>query len=389
MNVKIYKAIFVIGLGLGLISAYFFYEFKKENVAPQEPRIEIPKQGIYSSELALVLFKAQLELSSQSVCLSPMALEHILVQLRTASAGNTRELLSKLPLPLPSEYSHLATPPLGLSCLAVDNRSQLEVGDWAQQLLMLKMGDSPHNAIGELNQLAQINTLNTLQRAINSDLMPPNAGIIGVATVSFQGTLLHPLEAEEHGREFHCEEGEPKLCPMLTSSANYRVVRGGNYVAVSLFYQASPQCEGNPTCALIVMPTTGKLRDFCRLLTADKLAQIRRELALAAPRPYKLTLPALELSGQPTSCAPLMDKLGLSELFSQQANYLRMARNKLRLSAIVECYAYNWQGSFAHEQPADSETSSSGDELLFDRPFIWMVGDLTSGEPPVLMGTFE
>ena len=90
--------------------------------------------------------------------------------------------------------------------------------------------------------------------------------------------------------------------------------------------------------------------------------------------------------------APLK-KLGLSTMFSDRADFRRFSDKPLMVSAVVqrcrvitnekETIAVAVTSAIVEERCIPLEEIK---EIHFDRPFIWLIGDLNTPAPPYFIG---
>ena len=84
----------------------------------------------------------------------------------------------------------------------------------------------------------------------------------------------------------------------------------------------------------------------------------------------------------------LLSGMGMDKLFDTTAKNWRFADQELGISVMVEKLSLSIlpQKGDAHQQ---AKPENAPTVISFDRPFIWLVGDLTTDTPPYFMGLLQ
>ena len=110
-------------------------------------------------------------------------------------------------------------------------------------------------------------------------------------------------------------------------------------------------------------------------------------------------LPKFEITTATFTLVPALKKCGVTTAFSSQADFSGWTDRPLMLSDVLQrCFirldedgteaaavtmAVEEEGCCADEEP------SQPNRICFNRPFIWLIGDLQSDGVPYFMGLYE
>ncbi len=82
-------------------------------------------------------------------------------------------------------------------------------------------------------------------------------------------------------------------------------------------------------------------------------------------------------------------RMGLKSMFdSTTADFSTLTEEKIHLGAMLHACQIFIQESKSN-QPADEHLDAAKEFISFSRPFIWMLGDLTTESPMEFMGLVE
>lgn len=369
----------IIGLSAGLILPRLLQGDGLGTAAPAEPDFSLPKDGIVSDAFSIRLLQAAMEESETPLVLvAPAAVTDALLTLRNAAAGASVEEIDALHLSptLPrnsssADYKVLLAPEESLklrgpSCLPLPYRKDFIE---AQSLFNMFMP----------GQRPMADT-----RFISSDTRL----LIGAATL-VNTDFLHPFHPKDTRRgDFDNADGRMPSVPMMRCRALFRTAAAedGSWRAIALLLKAP---TGTPAGAFIGILPQGSVRDFARALTPEQLSDIRRALAEAEPQDSLVELPRFALETPTRDLQPLLATLGVSAPFDlRRADFSPLTEEPLALNALPERKTL-----FITEeesiQEATPDLDGAASVISFNSPFLWLIGDLTTDAPFVLMGLVE
>ena len=143
-----------------------------------------------------------------------------------------------------------------------------------------------------------------------------------------------------------------------------------------------------PLVYIGILPS-GSAREFATTLNSEKLTEIRRILATAAPQDTLVELPRLELRVPPYNMRDSLRRLGLKALFdSETADFRELTPEKVHLGALVQSLEVMLTESKSKATP-NTELDYAAKCISFSRPYIWLIADLETPTPIEFMGLVE
>jgi len=208
------------------------------------------------------------------------------------------------------------------------------------------------------------------------DLLPPNSvtGVSMVLTnaIYFKASWLYPFEKSATGDGvFTLLDGSTVTVPMMKQNTFFPYTDGEGYIALSLPY------VGNALSMIILMPDKGNFEYFERLLTADKLSEIKSALTNTD---IMLSLPRFEFE-DPTPLKDVLKSMGMKLAFSAEADFSGMdgARSLFISGVIHKAFVkVNEEGTEAAAATAVTMVTGIQDPPIavkIDRPFIFLIQD--------------
>ncbi len=358
---------------------------------PTEPEIRIPEGGVKSNVLSLELMRHLLrEEGNINPSFSPLGTAMILEQLSEIlpdeQAASIKSLLEKN-----GTLAPLSTPAIGMSSLVIDESLPRVEGEFVANLPRLLLTREKTEAIMMLNEWLTVNSDGLIQSGIKAHQIEDRMSLFAVNAIAQPFRWLHPVEQDVLDHIVFTPRGESmaKKFSCLSTSAPLRFIDSSDFIAIAQFFQPTVP-QGNPTCLLIIMPKHEDVRRFVEEMSPEKLSDIRAALAQIEPRFCYLRYP---LFTQPTvarSQNALFAQLGLQDLLSQPQNLPKLSTEPSRLSHVWEICAFNLimtEEAVTGVAPEDMQGSPTS--INIEKPFFWMVGDLSSDSPPSFMGIVE
>lgn len=188
--------------------------------------------------------------------------------------------------------------------------------------------------------------------------------------------------------DFDNADGGMPAVRLLRRCGRFRVAEAedGSWKAAALLLETPANA---PTAALVVVLPQGKVRDFALAMDADTMTAIRRALVEATPEEVNVELPALNIAVNMHNAEPLLRALGLTAPFDiRTADFSPLTKETVALNAVAESLSCVLAEEERKPKSAPSPDSAAG-AFSLTRPFLWFVGDLTTGAPPAVLGIVE
>ncbi len=354
-----------------------------------QPHIQVPEGGIQSDAFSLRLFHEALKAGSGNVCISPSAMARLLRQLHAISGGQTRHLLEQQLAATLREPENSAVQLQTFTRLFVDNSLAEQPGEAADLAMRVPLRDRLPHAMAHINLYASEQTAGFAAHMLDGQSISEETQLIALSAAHFSQAWLRPFHALgfRDDNDFFNADGSIRPTRMMACSDALVAAKAadGSWEAVALFFRSEGR-GGAPACLVAILPAPGTdARSFARELTPEKLSGIRRELALTPPRELTVVMPQLQLETAAFDLQPLLLRLGLGKLFTGTADYGRLCSPSPKLGPVLGKYGF----SLDCQGGAIGTDGAAGETLLFNRPFIWFIGDLTTANPPSFMGLME
>ncbi len=365
-----------------------------ESALPREadPPIAAPAQ-LAGDRFALDMFRELTATQQGNVTFSPASLEAVLQLLREGAAGRTR-----------AELDALAMGQQGVAtAMQLQNANALFI---AEDLKLKRASATVHrtdfndaaDAADEINDWCSEKTHGLIPSIVTPNALGPDTRMVAINAIYLKEKWLRPFAehaTHERGR-FHKADGSILTTPLMRLTDHFRYAEGDDWQAVALFYRRDGRA-GEPACFIGILPR-GNARDFAAGLTAQKYDAIRLALAKSAPQEVFVTLPKMDVDSGAVSLKPALLRQGLATSFSSAADFSGFADEKLFLGDVLQR---------CHVIVSEKETEAAAVTavivaqcaapiekprprvICFDRPFIWAIGDITSGAAPFFIGLYE
>lgn len=378
-KLRLFLLTVIIGLSAGLILPRLLQENELGSTAPAEPAFALPKDGIVSDAFSIRLLHAAMENSeSPMVLVAPAAVTNALLTLHSACAGESVKEIDALQLS--------TTAPLSGSSV------RAEVMLCPEETLKLRgipcMPLPYRKDFIEAQSL--FNTFMPGQRPMaDTRIISADTRLLLGAATLVDADFIHPFHPKDTRRgDFDNADGRMPSVPLLRCRARFRTAAAedGTWRAIALLLRAP---AGTPAGAFISILPQGSARDFAKALTPEQLSNIRRALAETEPQDCLVELPRLSLETPTCDMQPLLAAMGISAPFDlRRADFSPLTEEPLALNALPERKTLFITEEENLQNPS-SDLSSAADTISFNRPFLWLIGDLTTDAPFVLMGLVE
>ncbi|MCQ2371330.1 MAG: hypothetical protein MJ058_04690 [Akkermansia sp.] len=376
-------------VGLGIIAAVLLVVFGPTvwNRLHPDTETQGQPQGVVSDAFSLQLFHAMLETDTPNPAIAPLPLTDLLLHLREISAGDTRRELEQLQL---SEGADPQNAPLPYGCIVAVDRD-LPAGELRSRLVTrLPLKESVPQSLSVFNGMLCRDSDDPDGQVVDSTVLNANTQMLAAATANAAPEMEHPFHPGDTVREadfFNADGGLPHV-DLMRCRAPLRTARAedGSWEAVALFLKK--QQNGTPVALVAILPK-GDARAFAKELTPERLSGIRSALADAEPQDTTLEMPAIVVSTPTRDISGLMRRLGVNAAFdAQKADFSPITPQKIKLDALLDRERLYLTDRGSRTTP-DSNVEYGERRLTLNRPFIWLLTDLSSPMPPHFIGLLE
>lgn len=360
----------------------------------EDPHLQPPAQT-ESDVFALNMFRALVNERHGNIIFSPSATEALLHMLMQGARGKTAAEL--VALPMGQTEATTAMQVAEASALFLDTTFRLKPGITADTVISAPLTPQPTEAARQINTWAAQNTRGMIPEIITPNELKKGEPIRLIATsaIALEEKWLRPFhpDATDTDAVFTGADGRKISVAMMYRTCKYRYAEGRDWRAVALFYRTDGR-KGEPGCFLAILPK-GDARAFAGTLTARTFSSIRNALATAPPREITIGLPKIEQRTPAFSLTTALQACGLRHIFTSGADLSGFADEDLHLQNVLHrCYvkadeqgvrAAAVAGGVVVEKCADISLPP----LIFNRPFVWAITDLTTPTAPYFLGLFE
>lgn len=341
--------------------------------------------------LAVDLFRELVQHNERgNIIFSPASAEAVLQLLRSGAAGGTRAELDELPY----GDSGVVSATQALSCQALFADAALELQPEVGRVQRVPLKSDPELAARKINRWARSHTAGHIKSVVSAQELAASS-LLGISAVYLNELWLRPFLPEETRRAaFHLSGGGSVTVPMMYRRASLRYAETAEWQAVALFYRRDGRA-GEPACFIGILPK-GEARAFAAALTVEQVGRIRSALAAARPSEVEVYLPRIEAAPVSFDLAPALQALGVRSAFDPAAaDFGALCESRLHVSLLRQqcCLKVNEQGTEASASSifdlAVQSLPTPCPVIRFDRPFLWLIGDLSTAAPPYFMGLCE
>ena len=374
----------LIPLLLAGCSQLFTLPYEEEPLVSSSPNVAC-------DALAVDLFRELVQHNDRgNIIFSPASAEAVLQLLRGGAAGSTRAELDQLPF----GDSGVVSATQVLSCQALFADTALELRPETPRVQRVPLRSAPELAARKINRWTRTHTGGHIKSVVSAQELA-SSSLLGISAVYLNELWLRPFLPEETRRAaFRLSGGGSVTVPMMYRRACFRYAETADWQAVALFYRRDGRA-GEPACFIGILPK-GEARSFAAALTVEQLSRIRSALASARPLEVEVYLPRMEAAPASFDLSPALQALGVRSAFDPAAaDFSVLCESRLHVSLLRQqcCLKVNEQGTEASASSIFDlmvqSLPSPCPVIRFDRPFLWLIGDLTTAAPPYFMGLCE
>ncbi len=326
-----------------------------------------------------------------NVVFSPASLEAVLRLLQQGARGATAAELAALPMG--KAGIRTAMTPAEANALFVSEQLSLNPGVRADEVLKVPFATAPDKAAAIINRWADCKTQGLIPSIVSPRDISPTTALVAANAIYLKEKWLHPFPAAStrENADFTLENGNTVHVSLMRSKAKYHYAEGEGWRAVALPYNTEGR-QGEPGYFIGILPK-GNARDFARQLTPQQYQDIRKALVSNTVQETIVFLPRFELNPGTYSLKPALQACGLKNIFSQHADLRGFCNSPIYLDDVLQrCYVETDEEgtkAAAVTVAVTRQSISPGPRpkvIAFDRPFIWVIGDLNTPAAPYFMG---
>ena len=353
------------------------------------------EEAVASTDFAVDLFRNLAQTQQGNIVFSPAGLEAVLSILQQGARGETAAELNSLPI---SQVSLTAMNPQLASALFVADSFKLKPDITADNVYNIPLVTDPTAAAAAINNWAYTYTMGFIPDIVSAQDFSPLTRMVAVNAIYLKEKWIHPFKKSSTVQNviFTKADGSITTVAMMYEHNDFLYAEGEDWQAVALFYDTMGRV-GEPGCFIGILPK-GNARDFARTLTPYKYRTIIQALAMSFEQETVVRLPRFELTTGTFSLAPALQACGINDIFTPAANFSGFSDAPLYLNDIIQrCYVkMDEEGTEAAAVTAGvvdvwtcAEETVRYREITFDRPFIWVIGNLNVNSTPYFMGITE
>lgn len=327
-----------------------------------------------------------------NIVFSPASLEAVLRLLQQGARGATAAELAALPMGKVGIRTAMA--PAEANALFVAERLPLNPGVRADAVLKVPFASAPDKAAAIINRWADCKTRGLIPSIVSSHDISPTTALVAANAIYLKEKWLHPFPAAStrENADFTLENGNIVHVSLMRSKAKYHYAEGEGWRAVALPYNTEGR-QGEPGYFIGILPKENA-RDFARQLTPRQYQDIRKALASNAGQETIVYLPRFELNPGTYSLKPALQACGLKNIFSLHADLRGFCDSPIYLDDVLQrCYVETDEEGTKAAAVTVAVTRFKSiapgprpEVIAFDRPFIWVIGDLNTPAAPYFMG---
>lgn len=345
-----------------------------------------------TDSFAVQVFSVLAEGQEGNIVFSPASLEAVLRLLQQGARGATAAELAALPMG--KAGIRTAMTPAEANALFIAEQLTLNPGVRADEVLKVPFAEAPDKAAALINRWAELKTRGLIPSIVSAREISPTTALVAANAIYLKEKWLHPFPADNTRKnaDFTLENGNTVHVSLMRSKAKYHYAEGEGWRAVALPYNTEGR-QGEPGYFIGILPK-GNARDFARHLTPRQYQDIRKALASNAGQETIVYLPRFELNPGTCSLKPALQACGLKNIFSLHADLGGFCNSPLYLDDVLQrCYIETDEEgtkaaavTVAVVQRKSIAPGPRPKVIVFDRPFIWVIGDLNTPAAPYFMG---
>ena len=343
--------------------------------------------------LAVDMFRHVVAQEKGNVVFSPASAEAVLLMLRDGAAGQTRRELDALP------YGKQGVP----SAMQVESANALFAAEdltlkplGVKDIRRVPFSAAPAKAADAVNAWCSEKTHGRISSIVSPSAILPDTRLIAINAVYLKEKWVRPFESHNtHPRTFTAADGRELQPPTMVQKASFKYAEGEDWQAVALPYR--PQQKGEQGYFIGIRPR-GDARAFVEKMDANRLKAIRSALNAANAEPTVVELPRFRIETPIFNLNAALQALGIQTAFTGDADFSGFSKEPLLLSEVrqkcmvqvdedgTEAAAVTAAIMMRYAMPRPQPEPHI---IRFDKPFLWVIADLSTAAPPYFMGLLE
>jgi serine protease inhibitor len=242
----------------------------------------------------------------------------------------------------------------------------------------------PGKAANEINQAISAATRGHISRLVTSDMLA-DIGWVLTSALYLNATWATPFEADKTDPAPFTPAGARAVNVPFMNGDGFPFAAAAGWTAVALPYQGRTLTmtallppSGAGSCAL---PTTGALRAMTGALAPHGRLSFAQTALLSMPKVK------LSVTGDEGDMTGELKQLGMGQAFGHSADFTRLSPQACCIGFVQQAATLQVgeKGTVASAAAAAGITASAGQvvshTVVFNRPYLMLVTDLTTGEP--------
>ncbi len=387
-KVRIIILVLCLGFLAGLGARYLMNQ--EIGIRAKAPlNINIPEDGIKTNAFGISLLQAAVKREpGASVLVAPALSANALLLLKEQATENIQQEIDRTGISFP-EKEHTSSPVSNVIAVT-DYGLRYDESFDSSSIMRLPFSTDRPLAMTIFNGELGNGINETVETTIDSQLLAGNTKFLVGTIARMEPQFENPfLLRNSHAAEFENANGSIPYINMMRLRANVRYAKddNGEWEAVALLLAPDFKRNAEPTAWIGILPTASA-EAMAKQLTVEQLTTIRRKLALATPVDCCVSLPQLFWTPPARNLQPLLEELGLKRLFDSSSPNWKFTDEKIGLDAFLEKISISFtpQQGNNEQQPRPENAAAS---ISFNRPFLWLIGDLTTAAPPYFIGLVQ
>lgn len=354
------------------------------------PAVKLPEKGVQTDAFSLHLFQKALERQPEadSVLVAPYSTKILL-----GSMAEQFELKGEAAAQIAPTQQGIddsgSSAPVELSVRFMADQDLQRARDSALKAEWLPFRSDYPEAVSQFNaRFASFfkATYNGTQHYVTQETR-----LVAQELSRFAYPWLCPFRrADTDKGDFDNADGALPQVEMMRCRAPFRMAEAedGSWKAIALFFAPQKGKGATPVAFIGIIPQ-GNAREFAANLTPEQLSAVRTALAKAEYAMVRVELPRMGIISAPTDATALLQDIGITAPFDiRQADFSTLTPEKIAMNGVIQRIAVSLTEDTA-PHAKDEQIEAAGPAISFNRPFLWLICDLTTPTAPYFIGLVE
>lgn len=229
-------------------------------------------------------------------------------------------------------------------------------------------------AADEINKWIAKKTGNLISSVIDPPI-PEDVMLYLINAIYFKGEWREPFDASKtFEADFHAYDGATDKVQMMKKSESFVMAESDEYRAVSLPY-------GEGKVAMAVILPNGDINEFINDFSKEKWDELLKDFRPAGN--VQLQLPKFRMEYGVKELKNVLTSLGMGEIFSEYANFSRIADNlyvdSVLHKAVVDVNEKGTEASAVTVGTVELLSAPKTVSFIVNRPFLFVIYDTEEG----------